>query len=74
LGLPRRCKPPEFDLQKLDFRVQAQLILLQSENFLVKGNAARGVLLLQQVLDLGYGLGLFGPESADFLFYGLNLS
>jgi hypothetical protein len=73
-GLPRGCKPPKLDLQELDFRVQAKLILLQSENFLVKGDAARGIFPQQQVFDLGTGRGLLGPESADFLFYVFNLS
>ncbi|MBP9944012.1 MAG: hypothetical protein KBF11_05650 [Desulfomicrobium sp.] len=72
-GLPRGCKPPELDLQKLDFSVQAQFVLLQPEDVLVKGYAARGIFPSQQVLDLGRGFGLFGPESLDFCFYGFNL-
>lgn len=73
MGLPSGCKPSELDLQNLNFSVQAQLVLLQSENILVKSNAARGVFALQQFLDLGLGFGLLGPEPADFLFNGLNL-
>jgi hypothetical protein len=72
-GLPRGCKPPELDLQELDFSVQAQFVLLQSEDVLVKGYAARGIFPFQHFLDLGRSIGLLGPESLDFLFDGFNL-
>ncbi|WP_167320948.1 hypothetical protein [Desulfomicrobium baculatum] len=72
-GLPRGCKPPELDPQNLNFSVQAQFVLLQPENVLVKGYAARRVFLKQQFFDLGLSFVLFSFEPGDFLFDGLNL-
>ena len=72
-GLPSGCKPSKFYLQDLDFSIQAQLVLLQPENVLMKGDAARRVFVLQQFLGLGLGQVLLFSEIFDFLLDALNL-
>jgi hypothetical protein len=70
---PGGLQTPEFDLQKLDLRVHAQLVLLQTEYVRMKGCAAGGILGQEQLPNSGFGTGLLEPESVDFLFEGINL-
>jgi hypothetical protein len=71
--LPGSCQAPEPDLQKLDFRVQSQPVLLHPEDIRMEGDAVRRILPGKQILDLRLECGLLGPEAFDFLADGLNL-
>jgi len=59
---------------ELDFRVQAQLLLLQAEDVFVIGNAVCRILTSKKVENPGMDFGVFGPEAVDFLLYDFNLS
>lgn len=72
-GLPSGFETAQPDLQKLDFRVQAQLVLLKPEDVFVKGDASGRVLAPQKVEDFCLDRGLLGPETVYFPFYGFNL-
>jgi hypothetical protein len=64
----------ELDLQELNFRVHAQLVLLQAEDVRVEGRSAGGVLRQEQFSNPGFSLGLFVLEGVNLLFEGVNLS
>jgi hypothetical protein len=73
-GSPRGRDASQLDLQELDLRVHAKLVLLQTEYFLVKGHAPLGVLAPQEVLNPGPDGGLFRPDAVDVPFDRFNLS
>lgn len=61
-------------MPELDFRVQAQLFLLQAEDVCVKGYAVCRVFTSKKVENFGLNFGVFDPKLVDFLLYVFNLS
>jgi hypothetical protein len=66
-GLPGGVEPAKLDLPELDFRIQAQLLLLEAEDVFVEGDAGCRVFTSKKVENPGLDLGMFGPEPVDFL-------
>jgi hypothetical protein len=58
----------------LNFRVHAELVLLQAEDFVVKENSVGGIFFVDQLLDTVLRGGVFSPQGGYFLFDGFSLS
>lgn len=72
-GLPRGFEASDFDVQELNFRINTQLILLQSENFFVMRTVRGRVFRVEKFLHPGYNFRILIFKNSYFLFQNFNL-